>query len=88
MFADDTNLLYADKNLQSLEAILNNELKNVCDWLNANKLTINVRKSNFVNFRPMQKKLNYQICLKIQDNNMHAVTALQSTRIMLNFLGS
>ena len=27
-FADDTNLLYADKNLQSLKAIVNNELKN------------------------------------------------------------
>ena len=37
LFADDTNLLYADKNLQSLEAVVNNELKNVCDWLNAKK---------------------------------------------------
>ena len=38
LFVDDTNLLYADNNLQSLEALVNNELKNVCDWLNANKL--------------------------------------------------
>jgi len=66
LFADDTNLLYADKNLQSLEAVVINELKNVCDWLNANKLTINAKKSNFVILRPMQKKLSYQICLKIR----------------------
>ena len=70
--------LYADKNLQSLEAVVNNELKNVCDWLNANKLTINANKSNLIISKPMQKKRNYQICLKIQDNHMDAVTTLQS----------
>ena len=57
LFADDTNLLYADKKMQFLEAVVNNELKNERDWLNANKLTNNAKKSNFVIFRPMQKKL-------------------------------
>ena len=52
LFADDTNLLYADKDLKSLESVVNTELTNVCDWLNANKLTINDKKSNFVVFRP------------------------------------
>ena len=41
LFADDTNLLYADKDLKSLESVTNIELQKVCDWLNANKLTIN-----------------------------------------------
>ena len=40
LFADDTNLLYADNDLQTLETVVNNELNNVCHWLNANKLTI------------------------------------------------
>ena len=42
LFAD-TNLLYADKDLKSLESVINIELQKVCDWLNAtcNKLTIN-----------------------------------------------
>ena len=34
-----TNILYADKNLQSLEEIVNQELCKPCDWLTANKLT-------------------------------------------------
>ena len=37
LFADDRNLLYADKDWKSLETALNTELKNVCDWLNAKK---------------------------------------------------
>ena len=44
------------KALKSLETVVNTELKNVCDWLNANTITINVKKSNFVVFRPRQKK--------------------------------
>ena len=43
LFADDTNLLYAGKDLKSLETVVNTELKNVCDWLNANKLSINAK---------------------------------------------
>ena len=39
-FADDTNLLYANKNLKSLEKTVNNELVRVSGWLNANKLTL------------------------------------------------
>ena len=43
LFADDTNMLFSDNNLQSLEATVNNELKNVCDWLTVNKLTLNIK---------------------------------------------
>jgi hypothetical protein len=31
LFADDTNLLYADKNLKSLEKVVNKELEHVSD---------------------------------------------------------
>ena len=57
LFADDTNLLYANKNLKSLESTVNNELSEVYAWLIANKLSLNIKKSNFVIFRPRQEKL-------------------------------
>ena len=70
LFADDTNLLYADKDLKSPENVVNTELKkNVCDWLNANKLSINAKKLNFVVFRPRQKRINHQTSITIPDNN-------------------
>ena len=53
LFADDTNLLYADKNLKSLEERVNSELVKVSNRLNENKLTLNVKKSNFVIFRQL-----------------------------------
>ena len=52
LFADDTNLLYADRNIKSLESVVNVELLNVCDWLSANKLSLNIKKTNFFIFHP------------------------------------
>ena len=54
--ADDTNILYADKNLNSLETVVNKELMLVCEWLNSNKLTLNLSKTNYVIFWPYKKK--------------------------------
>ena len=55
LFADDTNILYANKNLRSVEATVNSELKKLYLWLVSNKLTPNTEKNNFVIFHPYQK---------------------------------
>ena len=44
LFADDTNILYANKNLKLLELIVNQELCKLYVWLTANKLTLNIKK--------------------------------------------
>ena len=61
-----TNLLYADKSLKSLESIVNGELANIYCWSSVNKLSLNIKKSNFVifhsylfyHFVPMSTTLN------------------------------
>ena len=71
LFADDTNAVYADKNLKSLEFTINQELCKLFDWLTANKLTLNIEKTTFVIFRPAQRKLNYHPKIMIFDNNQN-----------------
>ena len=68
LFADDTNILYADKNLKSLEQKVNAELNKLYVWLTSNKLNLNIKKSNFVIFRPYQKRLSFQPKIRIFDN--------------------
>ena len=77
LFADDTNAVYADKNLKSLEFTVNQELCKLFDWLTANKLTLNIKKTNFVIFRPAQRKLNYHPKIMIFDNNQNKNVALE-----------
>ena len=51
LFADDTTVYYsADPSDPNTEIILNRELEKVSSWLAANKLSLNVKKSNFLNF--------------------------------------
>ena len=44
-FADDTNLLYGNKNLFVISDVINSELKLVTDWLRVNKLSPNESKT-------------------------------------------
>ena len=48
-------LFYENKSIISLENQLNLELVKVNNWLCANKLSLNINKSNFVIFHPPQK---------------------------------
>ena len=58
--SDDTNTLFAEKNLKVLETVVSTELCKLYDWLTSNKITLNISKSSFVIFHPKQKKPNYK----------------------------
>ena len=77
LFADDTHMLYADRNLKLLETTVNAELSNVYDWLSTNKLCLNNKKSNFVIFRPRQEKLHYEVNLKVFDYQTNTYISLE-----------
>ena len=48
MYAHDTHLTYADNYIGSIELCLSEDLLNVHTWLNANKLTLNMTKTEFM----------------------------------------
>ena len=54
-FADNTNLLYGNKNPSVISDVINSELKLVTDWLRANKLSLNESKTKLLLFRPINK---------------------------------
>ena len=70
LFADDTSIFYSHKDLRNVEMTLNNELAKVSEWLIANKLTLNVSKSNFVIFHPPQKKISKNVMLQINGEKL------------------
>ena len=77
LFADDTNLIYADKNLKSLEIVVNTELSKIHNWLIANKLSLNIDKSNYIIFHPCQKRPDYVVDLKIYDIHSKMYVSLE-----------
>ena len=75
LFADDSNLLYASKSLSGIKSIINAELVHVKTWLSANKLSLNIAKSNFVIFHPPQKKKAFNIRLSVNDKPLPRASA-------------
>ena len=49
-FADDKNIYFESHSLANLQKVVNKELRHVKKWLDANKLSLNVDKINFVIF--------------------------------------
>ena len=66
LFADDTSIYYESESLDKLEKKVNKELRKLQMWLNVNRLSLNISKTNFVVFHPFNKPLKHQITLKIQ----------------------
>ena len=48
LFADDTTILYSNKDIRSKFGLINNELKEVSNWFRANKLSVNATKTNYM----------------------------------------
>jgi hypothetical protein len=59
MFADDTNISIAANSVTELEQILNSEFKNLHQWLLANRLSINVAKTEFMIIGSRQRLLEH-----------------------------
>ena len=57
LFADDTNISYESSDLLSIQKIVNRELHKVRKWLEANRLALNIEKTNFVLFIQINIKL-------------------------------
>ena len=64
-FADDTNLLYLGKSIKKLNKLVNIDLKNLLHWLNVNKISLNVKKTEIVIFKSKQKQFDGEIKLKL-----------------------
>ena len=76
MYADDTSLYISGKNIKKLVEKSNKELARVDDWLIANKLTLNVSKTNFILFRPPKgKKLVVKQIVSIRGKQIERVSS-------------
>ena len=83
-FADDTNLLCSDKNDNILKRKINEDLKLIYVWLCANRLSLNVDKTEFIVFRPPRKKLLDRFTLKLNGTVLYESTKIKYLGVILD----
>ena len=64
-FTDDTKLLHFSKSITRLNKYVNLDMKNLTDRLNANKISLNVQKTEFVILKHQRKKLDGEVKIKL-----------------------
>ena len=84
IFADDINLFACHISLQTLEKNTNENLIYVSNWLTANKLSLNIDKTNFVLFHLPQKATNYNIRLVINDQFIKKAKCIKYLGILIH----
>ena len=83
LFADDTNSFLTGLELDSMVSIINTELNAVVEWLNANKLSLNIDKTNYMIFAPKGKSTNHQ-GIYISDKQINEVNRTKFLGVMLD----
>ena len=86
-FPDDTNLLhFIASSVAKLNKLVNLDMKNLTVWLNANKISLNVDKTELVIFKHHRKNLTLKLKLNLIKNdfillNLLDILVLRLTKI-------
>ena len=83
-FDDDTNLLFSHKYPNVIRKTMNKELKLLFDWLCANKLSLNVGKTEFIIFRPPKMKLQKRITLTLNRTEIYEYRKIKYLGLLID----
>ena len=76
-FEDDTNFVCSDKSLYTLANKVNHALKNLSQWLKANKLSLNVKKTELIIFRQKEKPLDHRVKFKLNGKRLFPTSSVK-----------
>ena len=83
-FADDTDIFFSHNDPNQLIEIVNNELKKLSSWFQANKLSINLKKLNFILFITKQNKQKLDLHFSINDIEIDLVNEVLFLGVILD----
>ena len=83
MHVDDTNLFYSNNDIETLFSTVNMELEKISEWFKANKLSLNIKKTNYTLFHKNSTKDD--LPLKLPD--LKIVNSVLKRQTSIKFLG-
>ena len=84
LFADDTNIYFKSHDLAHLQKIMNRELKKVRKWLDGNRLSLNIDKTNFVVFHSPHKKIDDPVVIRFGRKKIRRENCVKFLGILLD----
>ena len=63
--------------MKKLNKAVNSDFKNLTNWLSANKISLNVRKTELTLFKSKMKKLNFNVKLKLNNKRIYPTKSVE-----------
>ena len=83
-FADDINLFHTNKSVKILNKLVNHDIKQLNNWLRANKISLNIEKTQLVIFKSLRKVLSDKIKIKLTGKRLCPSNSVQYLGIRIN----
>ena len=84
LYADDTNMFASGKDMNNLVSNLNSTLLTVSDWLKANKLSINVKKTHYMVWYPRSFTMDRSLPLEFNGQQIEEVSETKFFGVILD----
>ena len=84
LFADDTNIYLSSSDLIKLQKTMNRDLRKVRKWLAANRLALNIEKTNYVIFHSPNRKISEPISIKIGRKRIRGENTVKFLCVLLD----
>jgi len=79
LYADDTAIFFAHKDISTIKSTLQSEFNSLCDWFRNNDLILNIKKTKFMLFGSNKRLLKVdQASCKLLSNDTHIKKAKSS----------
>ena len=82
-FADDTNLLNLNNSLKKINKQVDHDLKYLSYWFNANKICLNVSKTELVFFKSIRKQTEATLELKLNGTRLYTTNSVKYSALKL-----
>ena len=83
-FADDTNPLCLSNCIKKMNKLINADLKHLVNWLNANKISLNVKKTERVIFKSKHKKFEGDLEIKLCGKRLYPTESVNYLGVKLD----
>ena len=83
-FADDTNILNSHHSLETLAKKMNYDLKKLSQWLKANKLSLNVKKTELMIFHSNTKTIDQSVKFKLDGRRLNPSNTVKYLGVLLD----
>ena len=83
-FADNTNITLSDSSQETLAERVNYDLRKLSMWLGANKLSLNIEKTELVVFWRQSTKLNNPFKIKLNGKRLFPTSSVKYLGVLLH----